>query len=72
MNKKEWEYQLLDKMLEETGEPLCNILLYAAAYLERSSANSIEGYRAAHDKEEAQIINKYSSKMAERLTESRD
>ena len=50
--------QLLASALKETGEPLCNILWYAACYL--AKANSVDEYAANINARKAEILRKYS------------
>jgi hypothetical protein len=66
---KDFEVRLLDKMLEEIfPEPLCNILLYAATYLENSAK---QPWGRSSDLHTAEILNKYSEEMAKRIEEKR-
>lgn len=68
--RREWEAEQLNKMLDEiSNEPLCNILMYAAAYLEQG--NGLKAGPRPIDLRNARILNKYSDLLATRVSEPR-
>ena len=67
-SRKTFEERLVTEMLEEIKvEPLCNILSYAASYLQGKKPFIIQPI----DIERAKILEKYADKMAERIREVR-
>lgn len=69
MNKREWEAEQIMKMTTVLrNEPLCNVLMYAAAYL-RQSNNNICGPNA-HDRYNADVLEEFSDILATRNTEA--
>lgn len=70
--KREWEADLVNKMLDELRtEPLCNILLYASWYLRDYMVRNPNDCRLDSDKRAMEILQKYADLLMTRLTESR-
>ena len=59
--RKQFEDRLLRQLLKDLGEPLCNVLMFAGAYLEKSDR--------PYDKENVKRINKCVDEMAKRVGE---
>lgn len=71
--KREWEAELINKMLDELRTtPLCLILHYAAWYLRDYMVRNPSSDRLTDDKRTMEILEKYAEELTTRLTESRD
>ena len=70
--RREWEADLVNKMLDELRtEPLCSILHYASWYLRDYMARNPDDCRLDSDTRTMEILQKYADLLTTRLTESR-